>query len=98
MKKVLFAACLAVLSAQAVAGSVNGYMRKDGTYVAPHLRSNPDSMRWNNYGSQTMGGTQRDEFSSPPAYNQPRSGYGSGYNQNPYGGSSYNQPSYGSGY
>lgn len=96
MKKLLFGACLGLASASAFAGSVNGYFRSDGTYVQPHMRSNPDSMRWNNYGSQTNGGYQRDEFSNPPAYNQPRSGYGSSYNQNPYG-SSY-QRNYGSGY
>ena len=30
--------------------SVKGYYRKDGTYVAPHIRSSPDSYKWNNYG------------------------------------------------
>jgi len=29
---------------------VNGYTRKDGTYVRPHVRSSPDSSRANNYG------------------------------------------------
>lgn len=29
---------------------VKGYYRKDGTYVRPHIRSAPDSYRWNNYG------------------------------------------------
>lgn len=29
---------------------VRGYYRKDGTYVRPHIRSSPDSYRWNNYG------------------------------------------------
>jgi hypothetical protein len=31
------------------AGQVRGYQRKDGTYVAPHQRSNPDSNPYNNY-------------------------------------------------
>ncbi len=26
------------------------YYRKDGTYVRPHVRSSPDSYKWNNYG------------------------------------------------
>jgi hypothetical protein len=30
---------------------VNGYTRKDGTYVQPHYRSAPDSVKWNNYGN-----------------------------------------------
>jgi len=29
---------------------VKGYTRKDGTYVAPHIRSSPDAYKWNNYG------------------------------------------------
>lgn len=29
---------------------VKGYYRKDGTYVRPHVRSSPDSYKWNNYG------------------------------------------------
>ena len=31
------------------AGQVRGYHRRDGTYVAPHQRSNPDSNPYNNY-------------------------------------------------
>ncbi len=29
---------------------IDGYYRKDGTYVSPHIRSSPDSSRSNNYG------------------------------------------------
>lgn len=29
---------------------VKGYYRKDGTYVRPHIRSSPDSYKYNNYG------------------------------------------------
>ena len=29
---------------------VDGYIRSDGTYVSPHVRSAPDSSKWNNYG------------------------------------------------
>jgi hypothetical protein len=32
---------------------VNGYYRKDGTYVRPHIRSAPDSSLSNNYGPST---------------------------------------------
>lgn len=31
--------------------SVRGYFRKDGTYVAPHARSSPNTTRMDNYGS-----------------------------------------------
>lgn len=38
--------------AKGSSGSVNvqGYYRKDGTYVAPHTRSAPDGNPYNNYG------------------------------------------------
>jgi energy-coupling factor transporter transmembrane protein EcfT len=29
--------------------NVNGYFRKDGTYVSPHIRSNPDGSQINNF-------------------------------------------------
>ena len=43
---------------------VNGYTKKDGTYVQGYYRSSPDSYRYNNRGSQSRGGSQRDEYSS----------------------------------
>ena len=43
---------------------VKGYTKKDGTYVQGHMKSSPDSYRYNNKGSQTFGGSQRDEYSS----------------------------------
>ena len=52
MKK-LFVFLLAVLfliPSLVSAGNVRGYYRKDGTYVRPHVRSNPDGQKWNNYG------------------------------------------------
>lgn len=30
--------------------SVRGYYRSNGTYVAPHIRSNPDGNPYNNFG------------------------------------------------
>jgi hypothetical protein len=36
--------------------SVRGYTKKDGTYIAPHKRTNPNQ-------------TQRDNWSSKPNYN-----------------------------
>jgi hypothetical protein len=33
----------------AEAGRVSGYYRRDGTYVQPHYRSNPDGNPYNNY-------------------------------------------------
>lgn len=43
---------LAAAPAWAAGTQVDGYVRKDGTYVPPHYRSTPDSSRSNNWGSQ----------------------------------------------
>lgn len=54
MKALLFAAAAlsaTVASAQA-SHSVKGYVRSDGTYVAPHYQTNPDGNRFNNYSTQ----------------------------------------------
>lgn len=54
MKALKLLAILAfVASATASADSyVNGYTRRDGTYVQPHYRSNSDGSTYNNYSSQ----------------------------------------------
>lgn len=39
-----------VVSVSAKDVYVNGYYRRNGTYVRPHVRSSPDAYRWNNYG------------------------------------------------
>jgi hypothetical protein len=49
-----------------------GYIKKNGTYVSPHFKSKPDRQRYNNNGSRTNGGKQRDEFSDPPVHNKSR--------------------------
>lgn len=64
------AVILALSSLSAEARIQRGYMKRNGTYVAPHQKNNPDKYRFNNRGSRTNGGKQRDEFSSPPAYNK----------------------------
>ena len=32
---------------------VSGYLRSNGTYVSPYIRSTPDSYKFNNYGCMT---------------------------------------------
>ena len=56
---------------------VRGHTTKDGTYVQPHVRTDPNQYKFDNYSSQGNSnpyngerGTQRNEFSNPPAYNQ----------------------------
>ena len=76
---------------------VNGYTRKDGTYVQGHTRSSPDSSRSNNYNSRSNGGNQRDEYSG--ATNKSNSGYGLYDNDNDGISNSYDTtPESGSGY
>ena len=70
--------------------NVNGYIRRDGTYVAPYTRSNPDQYRYNNYGSQSNGGYQRDEYSRTQnqgynLYNNSNEGQTNYYDYKPYG-------------
>lgn len=80
MKKLIFftIAMLAFSSTPAFADKwVNGYYKKDGTYVQGHYRSSPDSYRYNNRSSQSRGGSQRDEYSSGlGATNKSNSSYG----------------------
>ncbi|EZP73624.1 hypothetical protein BV96_01065 [Sphingomonas paucimobilis] len=66
---------------------VRGHYRKDGTYVAPHMRTNPNSTRSDNW--STRGnvnphtgkvGTKDPYSSSSDIYSRPRSStYGSDY-------------------
>ena len=82
-------------SSAAVANDfVNGYTRKDGTYVEGYYRSAPDEFRYNNRGSQSNGGSQRDEYSNGGGatnktnqnynqYDNDRDGISNGYDRNP---------------
>lgn len=76
---------LAALALEVSAGgtkSVRPYVRKDGTYAQGHYRSAPNQQRLDNFGARNSiyggnpytgkRGSQRDELSTPPAYNQPR--------------------------
>lgn len=76
--KLIFAALALTITTSALADThVRGYTRSDGTYVQPHTRNSPDSNRYNNNGSQTNGGSKRDEYSSNGATNKSNSSYGS---------------------
>ena len=54
---------------------MQGYTKKDGTYVAPHTRSAPNAYRYDNNGSQSSGGSKRDEYSPQPATNSTNASY-----------------------
>jgi hypothetical protein len=49
---------------------VDGYYRKNGTYVPPHIRSSPDSSTANNYGPSRNG----SELDNPRARDNDRDG------------------------
>ncbi len=83
----------ALLPIVAQAGYVQGYFRADGTYVQGYYRSDANEYRYDNYNSQTRQtnpytgnrGYQRDEYSTPPAYNQGRQHRSSDCTYNLYG-------------
>lgn len=52
--KYAFAAAVAALSFQVLAGThaVNGYVTKNGTYVAPHYATNANNTKTDNFSSQ----------------------------------------------
>lgn len=55
MSRTAIAVAALLLASSALAAeshSVRGHYRKDGTYVQPHQRTNPDSSRSNNWSSQ----------------------------------------------
>ena len=76
MKKVLMLSLLMLPALSQADNWVNGYQKKDGTYVQGHMKSDSDGYRFNNYSSQGNSnpytgerGYQRNEYSNPPAYN-----------------------------
>lgn len=78
---------IGALALCAVAGTahaqtyVRGYTKSDGTYVAPHYRSSPDSTRLNNYSTRgnvnpytgEIGTRNPYSSSSSPTYSNPYS-------------------------
>lgn len=77
MKNTALIIALLVSSGAASAEYVQGYFKKDGTYVPGYQRSAPNANRYDNNGSQSRGGSQRDEFSrSGGATNKRNSAYG----------------------
>ena len=65
---------------------VNGYYRSNGTYVAPHYRSSPNSSTWDNYSTRgnTNPYTGQRGSTDPYKYNS-GSSYRSNYSYGGYG-------------
>jgi len=82
--KCIIAIALCAISVSALAAQrVDGYTRKDGTYVAPHYRSTPNSTKLDNYSSQGNSNPYTGERGSVNPYATPN--YGSpAYQPQPY--------------
>lgn len=53
MKKLILCALLALSSSAVMADDhVKGYVKSNGTYVAPHIRTTPNSTKLDNYSSK----------------------------------------------
>lgn len=80
MRTILFAlASLFVLNAFADDYYTRGYTRRDGTPVQGHYSTQPNEYRYDNYSSRGNTnpytgerGSQRNEYTNPPAYNTGR--------------------------
>jgi hypothetical protein len=75
-------AVLAGISAASADTYVNGYTRQDGTYVAPHYRSSPDSSRLNNWSSQGNTNPHTGQQGTQNPYQPQQPYYGSSNNLN----------------
>jgi len=48
--------------------SVKGYYRSIGTYVQPHVRSNPNGLKYDNYGYRPSQGLYNKSYSGGSSY------------------------------
>ena len=84
MKKLLIIVVMMSSSLSFADTYVQGYQRNDGTYVQGYMKSESNQYRYDNYSSQGNTnpytgerGSQRNEYSNPPTYNQ--NTYGNSY-------------------
>ena len=87
----LFVAFLFSFSTFGVAFSdewVNGYTRRDGTYVEGHYRSNRDGNPYNNY--STKGNV--NPYTGEKGYNDPNTSFSKPYKINPYNLNQFSSP------
>lgn len=50
--KTIFFLAVSIAATSAIAAKSNGYLRKDGTYVAPYFKTAPNSTRVDNYSTK----------------------------------------------
>ena len=74
MKNIMLIATVIAVLIQATASwayvNVNGYIRSNGTYVAPYIRTSPNAYRWDNFSSRLESEMQP----SQPGYSTPQFG------------------------
>lgn len=82
MKALLSIILLMVATSVAADKYVSPHFRNDGSYVGGHIRSNPNTFRFDNYSSKGNTnpytgerGYKKNEFTSPPAYNSSKGTY-----------------------
>jgi hypothetical protein len=77
MKRIILAALALVVSTSAFAQvKVRGYTRSDGTYVAPHYRSSPNSTRLDNYSTRGNVNPYTGQVGNRNPYGSNSFGYG----------------------
>ena len=72
---------IAIATPAAAQVSVGGYTKKDGTYVAPHIRSAPNSTKADNYGPSSSSPlyTGRGSVTPPSSRDADRDGIANSY-------------------
>lgn len=89
---------LFAISTTAIAGTyVRGYTKSNGTYVAPHYRSSPNSTTYDNYSTKGNYNPYTGQKGTQNPYKSNSNSFNSGntyQNSNPYGRSSntYSNP------
>lgn len=73
---VLGLAALAFSAAATAQVHVHGYTKKDGTYVAPHYRSSPDSSKLNNWSTKGNVNPYTGQVGTKDPYGSSNSSYG----------------------
>lgn len=76
MKNIMLIATLVITLMQATSSwayvNVRGYIRTNGTYVAPYIRTSPNAYRWDNFSSRletlpNHGGFSTSQFGKMPS-------------------------------
>jgi hypothetical protein len=93
MKSLLLGIGLALLAGATFAQSehyVQGYTKQNGTYVAPHMQTNPDATRANNWSTRGNVNPYTGQPGTKPFYPNTQAAPAP-FGQPPFGHSSYNQ-------